>query len=46
MIATVRGYAEHEKGVFEEITRARAGVQQAAAGSHVPQKAEVPRVEF
>lgn len=39
LIETVKGYAAHEKGVLEEITRARAGVQQAAAGNDVPAKA-------
>ncbi|MGI8523642.1 MAG: LemA family protein [Nocardioides sp.] len=39
LVETVKGYAAHEKSVFEEITRARAGVQQAAAGHDVPAKA-------
>ena len=39
LVATVQGYAAHEKGVFEEVTRARAGLQQAAAGDDVPAKA-------
>jgi len=38
-VETVKGYAAHEKGVFEEVTRARAGVQAAAAGNDVPAKA-------
>ncbi len=39
LVETVKGYAGHEKGVLEEITRARASVQQAAAGGDVPAKA-------
>ncbi len=39
LVETVKGYAAHEKGVFEEITRARAGVQAAAAGDDVQTKA-------
>ena len=39
LVETVKGYAAHEKGVFEEGTRARAGVQAAAAGDDVPAKA-------
>lgn len=29
LVETVKGYAAHEKGVFEEVTNARAGVQSA-----------------
>jgi len=39
LVATVKGYAAHEKGVFEAVTAARAGVQNAAAGDDVPAKA-------
>jgi LemA protein len=39
LVDTVKGYAAHEREVFEEITRARSQVQAAAAGSDVPAKA-------
>ena len=39
LVETVKGYAAHEKTVLEEITKARAGVQRAAAGTDVAAKA-------
>jgi LemA protein len=39
LVETVKGYAAHEKGVFEEVTAARSAVQQAAQGDDVPAKA-------
>lgn len=39
LVQTVKGYAAHESSVFEEVTRARAGVAAAAAGDDVPTKA-------
>lgn len=39
LVETVKGYAAHEKSVFEEVTAARTGVQRAAAVDDVPQKA-------
>lgn len=39
LVQTVKGYATHEREVFEEITRARAGVAAAAQGDSVPAKA-------
>jgi LemA protein len=39
LVETVKGYAAHEREVFEEVTAARAGVQTAAKGDDVPAKA-------
>ncbi|ABL83462.1 MULTISPECIES: LemA family protein [unclassified Nocardioides] len=39
LVETVKGYAAHEKGVFEEVTAARTGVQAAAKGDDVAAKA-------
>ncbi len=39
LVNTVKGYASHEKGVFEEVTAARAGVKQAAATGSLEDKA-------
>ena len=38
LVQTVKGYAAHEKDVLDEVTRARTGVQAAAAGDSVPAK--------
>ncbi len=39
LVNTVKGYAAHEKGVFEAVTEARARVQRAAKDGTVPEKA-------
>lgn len=38
LVNTVKGYAEHEKGVFEEVTRARTAVKAAASDGTVAEK--------
>ena len=40
LVNTVKGYAQHERAVFDEVTKARAGVTEAAAGGDVKAKAE------
>lgn len=40
LVETVKGYAAHEKTVFEDVTAARAGVQQATHANDVAAKAE------
>jgi LemA protein len=39
LVEVVKGYAAHERGVFEEVTAARAGVAKAAASNSVTAKA-------
>lgn len=39
LVNTVKGYAAHEKGVFEAVTDARAGVKAAAESGSVEEKA-------
>jgi LemA protein len=38
LVNTVKGYAQHEKGVFEEVTRARTAVKSAADNGTVAEK--------
>ena len=39
LVNTVKGYAQHERAVFDEVTEARAGVKKAAESGTVPEKA-------
>ncbi|MFL6157118.1 MAG: LemA family protein [Marmoricola sp.] len=39
LVETVKGYAAHERAVFDEVTAARAGLAAAAKGDDVPAKA-------
>lgn len=39
LVTTVKAYAEHERGVLEKVTEARAGVTQAAANGSIAEKA-------
>jgi len=39
LVETVKGYAAHERAVFDEVTAARAGLATAAKGDDVPAKA-------
>ncbi len=38
LVNTVKGYAQHERGVFEEVTAARAGVSEAAKSGSIEQR--------
>lgn len=40
LVNTVKGYASHEKSLFEEVTAARTGVAQAAASNDVEEKSQ------
>jgi LemA protein len=41
LVEAVKGYAAHERGVFEEVTRARAAVQQAAGPASAAQANDI-----
>ena len=40
LVETVKGYAAHEKGLFEEVTAARAGVAKATQSGTVEERSE------
>ncbi|MGN6577086.1 MAG: LemA family protein, partial [Nocardioides sp.] len=40
LVNTVKGYAAHERGVFEEVTEARTGVAAATRGGTVDERAQ------
>ncbi len=40
LVSTVKGYAKHEKGVFEEVTKARSAVMQASESGDPKKTAE------